>query len=98
MGEGAQIQYAFGASGDYSVVVKITNAGSTHGSATATQVVRVDGQASSLSPSPTPSPTPRPFPTRPSSDLALPTASFVFAPTAPAAGEPVTFTFTGACD
>ena len=41
MGEGEVISYAFSAVGTYSVVAKITNATSTHGSATATQAVAV---------------------------------------------------------
>lgn len=41
MGEGEHIQYAFDRAGSYTVVVKITNALSTHGSATATRVVMV---------------------------------------------------------
>jgi hypothetical protein len=41
MGEGELLTYAFPAVGTYSVVAKITNAGSTHGSATATHAVVV---------------------------------------------------------
>ena len=41
MGEGEHIQFPFDAAGSYSVVVDITNSNSTHGSATATQVVVV---------------------------------------------------------
>ncbi len=43
MGAGDEITYAFSRSGDYRVVAKITNAGSTHGSATATRTVSVQG-------------------------------------------------------
>lgn len=41
MGEGAEISYAFDESGSYSVVAKITNATTTHGSATAMHGVNV---------------------------------------------------------
>lgn len=41
MGAGEVITYAFPAAGTYSVVAEITNAGSTHGSATATHAVVV---------------------------------------------------------
>ena len=43
MGAGDEITYAFSRSGAYRVVAKITNAGSTHGSATATHAVSVQG-------------------------------------------------------
>ncbi len=41
MGEGEELDYAFAASGDYAVVAKVTNATSTHGSASTTRTVVV---------------------------------------------------------
>src|SRR5690242_11506461 len=41
MGEGPEITFAFGRSGNYAVVAKITNATSTHGSASETHGVQV---------------------------------------------------------
>ena len=43
MGEGDEITYTFPEAGAYQVSMKITNATSTHGSATASHVVRVQG-------------------------------------------------------
>src|SRR6478735_848181 len=42
IGEGPEVVYAFGSAGVYFVVAKITNAGSTHGSSSSTQVITVD--------------------------------------------------------
>jgi len=41
IGEGPEVVFAFGAPGVYFVVAKITNAGSTHGSSSSTQVITV---------------------------------------------------------
>ena len=41
IGEGPEVTYAFDSEGVYFVVAKITNAGSTHGSSTSTQVITV---------------------------------------------------------
>ena len=43
MGTGENITYTFPSAGSYSVVAKITNSGSTHGSATATHSLSVQG-------------------------------------------------------
>src|SRR6476619_3131318 len=45
IGEGPEVIYAFSSAGDYFVVAKITNAGSTHGSSSSTQVITVGADA-----------------------------------------------------